>query len=92
MITSFASKIEKNTALVYDLRATKNEKTRFFIVRIDPARHDAYLRAFNENNNLNLKDYGKVLHMGKGEPSDDLKAELHEKYGMYKSLFKTTTL
>lgn len=80
---SFAARIERNDALVYDLRVTKNGRTRFFIIKVKPSLHQAYLRKMNSTEAFDLKDYGEILHRGEGEPSEALRAELREKYGMY---------
>ncbi len=80
---SFAARIARSKALVYDLRATLAGERQFFIVEIMPARHAAFLRAIDHAENFRLEDFGTILHRGWGEPDDGLKAHLRHRYGMY---------
>lgn len=69
--------------LVYDLRFPEGDGKVFFIVRVDPNLHEEFKRLLKTPQVIDLRDYGEILHSGYGEPSDALKAELKDKYGMY---------
>ena len=80
----FAAKILKQTALVYDIRWKDKSGTAFYaIFEAEKNRHRAFLEKVKGDDTFNLKEYGKVLHIGFGEPDDALKEELREAYGMY---------
>lgn len=81
--TGFAARFMHNEALVYDLRTIKHGKHWFFIIKVKPDKHAAYLHKVNSTEGFDLEDYGEVLHSGEGEPSGIVKEELRKKYGMY---------
>jgi hypothetical protein len=84
IMSGFAAKIIKETALVYDLRWSDENGTDFFaIFEAEKSRHAAFLEKMKSEATFNLKEFGKVLHLGFDEPDEALKAELREKYGMY---------
>ena len=83
MNTSFAAKIQAEKALVYDLRVTLKGEARYFIIMVEPAKRNAFLKAVEQDNGYVLEDFGEILHRGWDEPSEELKTELREKYGMY---------
>jgi hypothetical protein len=78
-----AARTVRSRALVYDLRATLHGERRFFIVEIFSAKHAAFLRALDQGEESRLEDFGAVLHRGWDEPDDELKADLHRRFGMY---------
>lgn len=80
---SFAAKIAYQTALVYDIRANVKGHDAFYILQVDKARHSAFKQAMAADGPLDITAYGEILHYDFGEPSDALKAELREKFGMY---------
>lgn len=85
-IHSFASKILRDTAIVYDLRVRLDGEERYFILEISPARHQAFLRAVEADAGYRLEDYGKILHRGWNEPSPGVKYQFHTLYGLYPEL------
>jgi hypothetical protein len=80
---SFAARIEKETALVYDLRVMLEGDARYFIVKIPPTKRAAFLDAVAKDAGFTLEDYGEILYQGWGEPSEEVKAMLRARYGMY---------
>ncbi|MEZ5691557.1 MAG: hypothetical protein R3D71_07825 [Rickettsiales bacterium] len=81
--SNFSERLTKETALVYDFRATIDGEDRFFIIKVSPTKRKAFLKAVKDNATFQLEDFGEILHRGWGEPTDDLKQHLQEKYGMY---------
>jgi hypothetical protein len=81
----YAQQITREKALIYDLRAMVNGDARYFIVKVPPAKRDAFLRAVEKDAGFRLEDYGDILHRGWNAPEDELKATLREKYGMYRT-------
>lgn len=81
--TKFASRIKRDSTLVYDLRVTIQGLKCFYIVNIIPAKRAAFLAAINKDQGYQLTDYGTILYKGWGEPSNALKMQLREEYGMY---------
>ncbi len=79
---SFSARIAKESALVYDLRVTLDNEPRYFIVQVTPATRKAFLAAIEADAGFTIEDYGTILHRGWDEPSDALKQELHDKFGM----------
>lgn len=79
----FAENIEREGALVYDLRIHDQGMDLFFIIKVNPIRHDAFLRIIKNNPGFDLKDYGEILYLGEGVPSEEIKQEMREKYSMY---------
>ena len=43
----------------------------------------AFNTAWDSDEAMDFNDYGTILHRGFGNPSEELKAELREKYGFY---------
>ena len=85
-MVGFTERVLKETALVYDLRwEDASGQARYGIVHVTPHKHDAFLRALEQDAPLELRDYGEVLYTGLKEPDAAIKAELREKYGMYAS-------
>lgn len=80
---SFTARVERETALVYDLRVTLNGERRFFILKVNPTRHDAFQEAFRERRAMVLEDFGEVLNRGWDEPDEELKTSLRERFGLY---------
>jgi hypothetical protein len=54
-----------------------------FAKTLTPASNEITPLALKASAAIDLRDYGTILHSGWGEPSEQLKAELREKYGMY---------
>ena len=77
---SFATKIERQKALVYDVR----EDGKFYVIKVKPSLNKAFKEVISTLDPSKLPEYGEILHSGEGEPSAELKAELNEAYGMYK--------
>jgi hypothetical protein len=79
----FAQQITREKALVYDLRVTLSGEARYFILKVHPVKHNAFLLAVKKDAGFTLEDFGDILHRGWDEPDDGLKAELRQQYGMY---------
>ena len=79
----FAAQIAKEKLLVYDLRVVLNGDPCYFIIKVLPAKRQAFVRAVAEDTGFQLEDYGEILHRGLDAPSEALKAQLREQYGMY---------
>jgi hypothetical protein len=82
----FTDKLMKNSALVYDLRMIVDGDARFYILKVHPAKHTAFLHAMKTKQAYTLEDFAEIIERGWDEPCEELKAELHEKYGMYQSI------
>ncbi len=83
-MAGFAAKLLQQRALIYDLRWTdKSSMSLYAIFEVEPSKHQSFLSQIDSDKTFNLKHYGKILHSGVNEPSEALKAELHQKYGMY---------
>lgn len=82
---SFAFKLRQGQELVYDLRANIGGEARYFIIQVQPAKKEAFLRAVNQDSGYRLEDFGTILHRGWDEPDDELKQQLHARYGLYTS-------
>lgn len=80
---SHVARFERDTALVYDLRATINGERLYFIIKLEPAKHQAFLDMLNTEAGGILEEYGEILFCGWNEPPDDRKAYLRERFGMY---------
>ena len=75
-------RVAQEEVLVYDLRAVMNDEPRYFIVKVNPAKKTAFLRAVEKDAGLRLEDYGDILYRGWDEPEEDLKELLRKHYGM----------
>ncbi len=83
-MAGFVAKIIKETALVYDIRWMDERGIPLFaIFEVEKAKWRPFLEKLESDDLFILEDYGTVLHKGEGEPSEELKAELRQKYGMY---------
>ena len=82
----YAEQITREKALVYDMRAVVNGEARYFIIKVEPAKRVAFLRALEKNEGFRLEDYATVLHRGWNAPEDALKEALHKRYGMYQEV------
>lgn len=83
-ISSYAARIEYQTALVYDVRCTVNGDPWYMIVKVDPAKHDRFLQALENGGSVNFSLYGAIIGCGRMEPSPDVKADLRQRFGMYR--------
>ncbi len=83
--SSFADKITKEKSLVYDLRVVMGGEKRYFIIKIIPSKHNAFMQAIKTDSGLRLEDYGNILHRGWNEPDDELKQSLRQQYGLYEN-------
>jgi hypothetical protein len=80
---SVAAQIIRERSILYDLRSQQKGRAVYFILRINPQKQKAFKEAFDEGRTVDLHEFGDVIHSGTGEPSEALKAELREKYGLY---------
>lgn len=80
---NFTARIIKEKALVYDLRFPEGEREAYFILEVERAKHKDFKHALTQQAPGDLRDYGKILYSGYGEPAESIKAELREKFGMY---------
>lgn len=83
MNNNFATKIDSEKALVYDLRLNLKGEDCYFIIKVKPELNSNFLSVVEKDNGYKLSDYGQILYHGLGEPSDELKDHLREKYSMY---------
>lgn len=79
---SFAGKvIQQQGGGIRFVRATEQEKSCWFYVRIDDDKIGSYKRAL-KSDPLNLADYGAILKSGWGEmPSRNTQRYIHKRYG-----------
>lgn len=83
-MTSFAAKILKQTALIYDMRwQDVSGEMVYAIFEAEKSKNEAFLKILDSDDMFDLSDYGTVLHKGFGEPDQSLKDELNTKYGLY---------
>ncbi len=80
----FTEQVSRGKALIYDLRAIINDEKRYFIVKILPAKHQAFLQTIDKNSGFRLEDFGQILYRGWDEPEEKIKEILRKQYGMYK--------
>lgn len=80
---SYADKISGERDLVYDLRFPEGDGEVYFIIKIDPPKHDAFKAVLKTPQIIDLRDYGDILYSGWGEPPEEIKDEMREKYRMY---------
>ncbi len=80
-ISMFTTRASNAQDLVYDLRVKLNGLDRFFILKVHPAKHAAFLRTVEHQGGMTLESFGEILHRGFGEPDDALKATLSQSYG-----------
>lgn len=82
----FISKIIREKSIIYHYETNlESGKKYFFILDIDKSKHKKFQEDISIPQEINLNDYGKILHKGYGQPSDELKAELKQKYGLYEN-------
>lgn len=85
-----AAKVTREKSLVYDLRVKLGGEPRYFIVKVPPAKHAAFLKAIKKDAGFTLEDYAEILHHGNNEPDDKLKAHLREQFALpYPMMHKT---
>lgn len=82
-MSSFVAKIIKESALVYDIRLKRGGVDTYMILEVEKSKHSNFLKKMEGAEPFNALDFGNILYQGVGEPSDELKATLKEKYGMY---------
>lgn len=70
-------------SLVYDLRVRENARNAWFIIRVHPQKHDAFLTIVQSSDAFDLRDYGIILASGWGEPDPTLQEELKRKGILY---------
>lgn len=80
---SHLARFERDNALVYDLRATINGERLYFIIKLERAKHRAFLDMINTEEGGILEEYGEILFCGWNEPPDERKAYLRERFDMY---------
>ena len=67
----------------YDIRYEDEQGRPYYhIVLIYPSMREAFLKAVNSGETYNLNDFGTIVHSGWGEPSEALKQELFQEYGL----------
>lgn len=82
--TGFISKIIREKSIIYHYETTLvNGQKYFFILDIDKSKHKKFQEDISIPQEIDLNNYGKILHKGYGQPSKELKAELKQKYGLY---------
>jgi hypothetical protein len=82
----FAGQLTKSRDIVYDLRCPDLDGDPcYYILKIEPAKHERFLVALESNLRFNMSDYGELMYFGRGEPEDELKSYLRDTYGMYRS-------
>ncbi len=89
--SGFADQFVRDKTCLYDLRVTLNGEQRYFIVNVHQARQTAFLKAIEKDAGFQLEDYGTILHRGWDEPEEELKQQLHERYGMYPEMSASTS-
>ena len=75
--------VSRERALVYDLRFPESDGEVYFIIKVEPAKHQAFKDVLKTPKIIDLRDYGEVLYSGWGEPSDARKEEMRFLYRMY---------
>jgi|688.fasta_scaffold973440_1 hypothetical protein len=83
MTNNFVAKIIKESALVYDIRTKRASGDGYMILQVEKSKHSAFQKKMEGKEPFDATDYGEILYQGLGEPSDELKQLLNEKYGMY---------
>lgn len=84
MSNNFVAKIIRESALVYDIRTNRSDGSGgYIILQVEKSKHSTFQRKMQGTEPFDAKDYGEVLYQGLGEPSDELKQTLREKFGMY---------
>ncbi len=83
---SFVASILKTKALVCELRYLwPEEGEAWYLFEIDAPKRKEFESRLQQNDSLNLTDYGKVLYSGWEIVPENIKAEMREKYGLYEN-------
>lgn len=76
-------KFNENTAVVLYVRGnTPDGQGVYAYTALRPSEWQKFRAAVERKKDVSLQEYGVVLKSGIGEPSDALKAEMKEKYGV----------
>ncbi len=73
--------VEKHNSLYY-LRYTTADYnvSEYYFVDVLPEKEDEFLSALRNANKYTLEEYGTIISCGYGQPSDDYRQSLQEKY------------
>jgi len=81
---NMATRIIREKAIVYGVWVKQpNGDKAYFIVEVDKAKDNEFLKRFESKEVFDFEDYGKLLYKGWSEPDDELKAEFRDKYGLF---------
>lgn len=80
---SWVERFERERDLVYDLRFPEGDDEVYFIIKIDPSRHDDFKAVLKTPQIIDLRDYGDILYSGYGAPPESVRNEMKRKYRMY---------
>ncbi|MFD0744593.1 hypothetical protein ACFQ1L_24320 [Phytohabitans flavus] len=75
--------VARERDLVYDLRFPEGDGEVFFLIKIEPAKHQAFKDVLATPQIIDLRDYGTILYSGWGEPDEEIKDEMRFRYRMY---------
>ena len=80
---SMVAKIIRDNAIVFHISVKHEGRDAYYVLEVDKPKFKAFNTAWDSDEAMDFNDYGTILHRGFGNPSEELKAELREKYGFY---------
>ena len=83
MNKSFAEAIQSKKNRLYDLRYTSDDgESVYYFFLADPLKEKMFLKKWEGNEELDLNDFGEIINAGYGVPSEDLKSEMVDRFGI----------
>lgn len=67
--------------VVLILGENESSKPIYAYVRMKVSEYFSFMSGIDNKNGIEVSDFGEILSYGEGEPSKDVKREMHEKYG-----------
>lgn len=78
--TALATKSKANC--LYEINNRQEDgRVSYFFVLIDPVKEKAFFKAYHNNKECLLSDYGTIVASGWGEPPESVKQRMREEYG-----------
>ncbi len=83
MESKFAEAVTSSKNRLYDLRITgEGKKSAYYFLLVNPLKEQVFLKKWNDNQSMELADFGDIINSGFGIPSEELKEEMKSKYGI----------
>jgi len=78
---SWVAKVASHKERIYFVERQRSGENAFFYIRIELPKEQDFLAALKGQQKFNLSDYGEIIASGFGNPSDEIRKMLKEKYG-----------